>query len=228
MLHDAGLLGGAAEPAWLDEAYWRARGTVSRPVGGRGSALRVETAAGPAILRHYRRGGFIARFNRDRYWWQGEAATRPFREFELLQLMRERGLPVPAPLAAAFHRAGPWYRGDLLTAEIADASTLAQRIAGTPSEIDWPLVGRTIARFHAAGFPHPDLNAHNVLLAAGGCHLVDFDRGAPAPPDPAWIAGNLARLRRSLDKLGATARVVGFESTHWPALCAAHAESMRT
>lgn len=228
MLHDADLLGASADPAWLDPAHWQGRGGVSRPAGGRGSALRVETPAGAAILRHYRRGGFIARFNRDRYWWQGEAATRPFREFALLQDMRERGLPVPEPLAAGYRRSGPWYRGDLMTREIAGASTLAQRIAATPSDIDWVLAGRTIARFHASGFPHPDLNAHNLLFAPDGCHLVDFDRGAPASPAPAWIAANLARLRRSLDKLGAHARVAGFESIHWPALCAAHAGALRS
>jgi 3-deoxy-D-manno-octulosonic acid kinase len=226
MLHDAERLGAAADPAWLDAAHWQARGPLPRPAGGRGGALRVDTPAGPAILRPYRRGGFIARFNHDRYAWQGEDATRPFREYALLQVMRERGLPVPEPLAAAYRRSGLWYRGALLTGEIADATTLAQRLVDAPSAIDWALVGRTVARFHAAGFPHPDLNAHNVLFAGGHCHLVDFDRGAAAAPDAGWIDANLARLRRSLDKLGAPARVAGFEATHWPALCAAHAAAM--
>jgi 3-deoxy-D-manno-octulosonic acid kinase len=223
MVHDPARLGATADAAWLDEAHWRARGPVAPPSGGRGAALRVGTPAGPAVLRHYRRGGLVARFNRDRYLWQGEAATRPFREFALLQSMIAAGLPAPVPLAARYRRAGLWYRGDLLTLAIEGARTLAEALREAPSSIDWTLVGRTIGRFHALGFPHPDLNAHNILLGDGACHLVDFDRGAPAAPAPAWMDANLARLRRSLDKLGAPASVPRLDGVAWPALRAAHA-----
>jgi 3-deoxy-D-manno-octulosonic acid kinase len=222
MLHDAARLGDRADGGWLDDAHWQARGPVRVPEGGRGASLRVQSAAGAAVLRHYRRGGLVARFNRDRYWWQGEVRTRPFREFELLECMRAAGLPVPVPLAARYRRTGLWYRGDLLTLAIEDARTLAQCIAALPSEIDWARIGATIGRFHAAGFPHPDLNAHNILVGTDACHLIDFDRGAAAEPAPAWQQANLARLRRSLDKLGASSRVHDFESG-WRALCAAHA-----
>lgn len=223
MVHDPARLGPGGDPAWLDDAHWQARGPVSTPGGGRGSALCVQTPAGAAVLRHYRRGGLVARFNRDRYLWQGEAATRPFREFALLQAIVGAGLPAPVPLAARYRRAGLWYRGDLLTLSIEGARTLAQALGEAPSSIDWALVGRTIGRFHARGFPHPDLNAHNILLGADGCHLVDFDRGAPAAPAAAWMGANLARLRRSLDKLDAQATVPGFDAVAWPALRAAHA-----
>lgn len=222
MLHDAARLGARADGAWLDDAHWRAQGPVAVPEGGRGATLRVRSPAGPAVLRHYRRGGLVARFNRDRYWWQGESRTRPFREFELLAQMLAAGLPVPVPLAARYRRAGLWYRGDLLTLAIEDARTLAQCAASAPSAIDWARIGATIGRFHAAGFPHPDLNAHNILLGADACHLIDFDRGAAADPAPGWQQANLARLRRSLEKIGAPARVHDFEAG-WSALRAAHA-----
>lgn len=222
MLHDAARLGARADGAWLDDAHWRAHGPVAAPEGGRGATLRVRSPAGPAVLRHYRRGGLVARFNRDRYWWRGEARTRPFREFELLERMHAAGLPVPVPLAARYRRAGIWYRGDLLTLAIEDTRTLAQCLADAPSMIDWVLIGTTIGRFHAAGYPHPDLNAHNILLAVDACHLIDFDRGAAAPPAPSWQQANLARLRRSLDKIGAPSRVHDLDAG-WRALCAAHA-----
>lgn len=223
MVHDPTRLGPVADPAWMDDAHWRAGGPVSPPAGGRGAALRVQTPIGPAVLRHYRRGGLVARFNRDRYLWQGPAATRPFREFALLQAIADAGLPAPVPLAARYRRAGLWYRGDLLTLSIEGTRTLAQVLAESPSAIDWALVGRTIGRFHARGFPHPDLNAHNVLLGGGACHLIDFDRGAAAKPDKGWMDANLARLRRSLDKLGAPGVVAAFDTSAWPALRAAHA-----
>jgi 3-deoxy-D-manno-octulosonic acid kinase len=67
---------------------------------------------------------------------------------------------------------------------------------------DWRRVGSILARFHAVGADHADLNAHNILIdEAGTVSVIDFDRGRLRPPG-AWAAGNLARLRRSLLKIG--------------------------
>ncbi|HVF34656.1 MAG TPA: lipopolysaccharide kinase InaA family protein, partial [Candidatus Saccharimonadia bacterium] len=63
--------------------------------------------------------------------------------------------------------------------------------------------GDTIRRFHDAGVWHADLNAHNVLRdEAGAFWLLDFDRGWLAPPRERWRRANLARLERSLRKVG--------------------------
>lgn len=221
---DAERLPDGPESCWFDPDWWRARGPVSSPAGGRGSALLVHTPAGAAVLRHYRRGGLMARVNPDRYLWQGEDRTRPFREFALLGAMVGEGLPAPAPLAARYVRSGPWYRADLLTQAIEGAQTLAQQLASAPSQIDWGLIGATIGRFHQRGFFHADLNAHNVLLHGTFCHLIDFDRGERRAPAPAWQQANLARLRRSLDKLSAAELLPGFDRECWPALQRAHAQ----
>ncbi|HET9819949.1 MAG TPA: lipopolysaccharide kinase InaA family protein, partial [Rhodanobacteraceae bacterium] len=50
---------------------------------------------------------------------------------------------------------------------------------------------------------HADLNAHNILLNAKGLWLIDFDRGEIRVTGTAWKLGNLARLKRSLLKVGA-------------------------
>src|SRR5450631_118687 len=84
----------------FDMKYWSARGELSMVSGGRGSAWFVGPAAHPLVLRHYRRGGFIARLSQDRYWWMGEDRVRAFAEWRLLEYLAERGLRVPKPVAA--------------------------------------------------------------------------------------------------------------------------------
>jgi 3-deoxy-D-manno-octulosonic acid kinase len=191
--------------------------------GGRGAVWRIETPAGRAVLRHYRRGGAVARLSRDRYLWTGRERTRSFREFRLLAALDLRGLPVPAPLAARYLRCDALrYTADLLTLEIADARTLAElfpRVLEDAAALE--ALGATLARFHRAGAYHADLNAHNILLDPyGQWWLIDFDRGSLRPPAAGWWASRLARLRRSWDKLGALAHPAGAGA--WQRLYAAH------
>lgn len=200
-----------------------AAGRTARPNAGRGAAAFVELPVGRALLRHYRRGGWLAKVNRDRYLWQGADATRAFVELRLLDQMRALGLPVPEPIAARYQRSGTYYRAAILVGRIDGAESLAERIARVPGDIDWRGIGATIAGFHAAGIDHADLNAHNVLIdSAGAIWLVDFDR-AERRAAGAWTAANLRRLRRSLDKLQAPLTVADFESCAWAALLAGYA-----
>ncbi|MBS0192846.1 MAG: 3-deoxy-D-manno-octulosonic acid kinase [Proteobacteria bacterium] len=175
-------------------------------VGGRGAAWFVDTAAGAAVLRHYRRGGLAAKLSHAAYLWQGAQRTRSFREFRLLQEVRALGLPAPTPLAAAYWRVGAGYRAALLVARIAGARSLGallDRHAAAP----WGAIGRCIAAFHRAGVCHADLNVDNVLMDVNDdCWLIDFDRGVRRRPALNWQTANIARLRRSLRKrIGARA-----------------------
>lgn len=217
ILADAGL---APEPDWFDPGYWRAHG-AGAPLGtGRGIAV----AAGPDarwVLRHYRRGGLPARWCADSYLWLGEAGARPVRELRLLAELTRRAAPVPKPVAARVVRRGLLYRGDILVERIERAATLAERAAQlTPA--DWAIVGEAIRAFHAAGGWHADLNARNVLLAPAGVYLVDLDRGRLVTPGRAQRR-NLARLRRSLVKLG----ILPAASAGWRSLLAAYAAPTR-
>ena len=191
ILYDAALLDHA------DDGLF-APGADAAGSGGRGSAWLA--GGGDWVLRHYRRGGLVARLLHDQYLWTGLERSRPWREWRLLDLLYKEGLPVPRPVAARVTRAGAWYRGDLLTRRIRDTVSLAERIAaGNPP---WRAVGACIRRFHDAGVWHADLNAHNLLLdSVDRVYLLDFDRGERRHPARGWQRGNLARLRRSLEKL---------------------------
>jgi 3-deoxy-D-manno-octulosonic acid kinase len=192
-----------AGPDLFSVQAWGAR---ARPVteGGRGQAWFVDAGGGGAVLRHYRRGGMVARLAGDRYLWTGQDRTRSFLEFRLLAWLHARGLRVPAPLAAHYRRRGLVYRADILVERIPAARSLAQRLAEGEVPPPWSRIGREIASMHRLGVDHADLNAHNVLLdAREQVWLIDFDRGARRPPG-GWQAANLERLRRSLRKVAAS------------------------
>ena len=126
-LLDAAGVGGSSSPASRSSSprFWAGHGDIAPVgVGGRGAAWFIDHGAGQWVLRHYRRGGFVARLSQDRYLWTGEARVRAFAEYRLLADLAARGLPVPEPVAARYERRGPWYRCDLITRRIAGSSVL--------------------------------------------------------------------------------------------------------
>ena len=197
--------------------FWRSRGALREVSGGRGSIAFVNAEDQHWALRHYRRGGFIARFSEDRYWWQGADQTRSFREWRLLTELKRRDLPVPSPIAACYVRHRFRYSADIITAVLENTVTLTQALqAAALNESEWRRIGETIARFHAQGVHHADLNANNVLLqrTSGSVYLLDFDRGRIRPRG-AWEQRVLARLRRSLMKLRSRNSEFHFSEREW-------------
>jgi len=214
---------GAFDPAWFEPAHWR--GHASDVAGGRGSVSYVEAPFGSVVIRHYRRGGLVARLLGDFYFWSGEERTRGFAEFRLLSKLRELGLPVPAPIAARYVRSGLGYRGDLVTRRIDNATTFADLLTAGRFDADIARrVGEEIAAFHAAGAYHADLNAHNILVTPDRIWIVDFDRGSLRTPVETWRRSNLERLHRSCVKvLNAAQRVDGdFREAVWSPLLQAY------
>ncbi len=222
ILFDAGAFP-QVETCWFEPDWWQAAGRLRMRQGGRAAIGFLDTPAGPLVLRHFRRGGALARLLGDRYLWLGLERSRGFREFRLLAALRARGLPVPVPVAARCRRRGAAsYTADLLTRELPAAVTLAERLdAGQATPDDFAAVGTLLARFHAAGVYHADLNAHNIVWSDQGMHLLDFDRGRLRRPARDWQQANLARLQRSLLKIADDA--AGIERDLWPSLLAAYA-----
>lgn len=224
MLYDASRAGNF-QPEWFEPAFWAARDAIAGEAAGRGRTLFVRQGTGELVLRHYHRGGLVALALRDRYWFESEDRTRPFAEWHLSYHLHRAGLPVPAPIAARYLRAGRWYRGDLLTERLPDALSLSMRLAeGALPIATWIAIGRCIRRFHAAGVCHADLNAHNVLLdGAGKVWLIDFDRGSLRRPG-LWRDANLVRLYRSLDKITDALPPARVTEADWHSLLAGYRE----
>jgi len=187
--------------------FWDNRRALSGEAVGRGSTWFIDAPFGPVVLRQYLRGGWVAKFNRQNYFFTTLARSRPFREFDVLTSLYEQGLPVPRPVAALCEHHGLIATGSIITARIPGARTLVDFFPGNPTGLVpgaefWKRVGKCIRRIHNAGVWHADLNARNILLDDEKCvYLIDFDRARFTPGKPVNGKRNLARLKRSLDKL---------------------------
>lgn len=198
-----------------------------RSVGGavepeRGKALMFDYQGIPLVFKHYQRGGLLGRLVKRAYLFAGLEKTRMWREFALLQRMRDAGLPVPRPVAVRCVRLSPaTYTGELITVRIADSHTLAERLCESPLPGEtWSRVGEVIARFHGQHVYHADLNANNILLnSAGELFLIDFDKSEMRSRLSRKEAqANILRLQRSLLKLQGRSPVFHYSAQDWQAL----------
>ncbi len=123
-------------------------------------------------------------------------------------------------------RVGFGYRADLVTLLLPHARTLAERLQDSAADVDWAALGDMLARFHAQGLWHADLNAHNILIDGDGrLLLIDFDRARWLNPFAAALRGNLERFARSLRKLGYAGLVDG---AAWRQLLDGYARATQT
>ena len=221
MLYDPEMIGSdRIEASFFDPEFWRRRRALVGQALGRGTTYFVRDGPRVYALRHYRRGGLLANWVSDRYFWLGCARTRPWQEWHLLKSMFDEGLPVPRPVAARAVR-NPWsYSADLVTLLLPDCRSLADVLADGPlSQVFWVRIGETLRRFHHAGIDHADLNAHNILLnEKGEVYLIDFDKGRRRVGEDAWKSRNLSRLNRSLMKVAGEGSHATFSDADWKVL----------
>ncbi len=207
----------AAQAELFDPRYHRQQRTIQGEALGRGSTYFVRVDDHTCVLRHYQRGGLVAKFFRDQYFWTGIELTRAWREWHLLKELSDRGLPVPQPVAAHVVKSGLYYRADLMTLRLNASKSLTDylRKKELPME-QWRTVGRTVRAFHNAGVYHADLNAHNVMLTDNGeVHLIDFDKGEIRPVASGWQQANIDRFQRSLEKLSAQISPFHYSDIVW-------------
>lgn len=195
--------------------------------GGRGAVtyldMPVDDKPTKLVLRHYQRGGLVAKLTRTKYLWHGLAKTRAATELGLLDHLCQQQLPVCKPFAAQVLRRGLNYECSLLTHELTGATTMGSLLQSDSLTVEqWPLIGKLIRQMHELQVYHADLNAHNIMLAGNKAYLIDFDRGEQrSSGGDAWKAANLQRLHRSIVKLQ---RKYGFsfETAQWQALQSAY------
>ncbi len=224
MLYDTQLTSNFSSE-FFEPDYWRKHDAIEGSARGRGTTWFIRAGDGHFVLRHYRRGGLIAKFSKDRYWWRSDTETRAFAEWYLTYHLHRAGLPVPAPVAARYRRRGMFYTADLITQRIENSESLAQKLLEGPLSLtQWIAIGRCIRRFHDAGVCHADLNAHNVLLTPEQVNLIDFDRGTLRKRGW-WADTTLVRLYRSLEKVTLLAAPDNFSDEDWHSLLAGYRES---
>tara|TARA_B100000809_G_scaffold28636_1_gene24874 strand:+ start:141 stop:929 length:789 start_codon:yes stop_codon:yes gene_type:complete len=211
----------------LSPTYWQQKDAVTGSAQGRGTTWFVAYSDNNSIqhdwvLRHYYRGGFMGKINKDSYWFTGLESTRAACEFALLRHIQTLQLPAPEPLAYRVIQQGLYYKADLLSSRIKHAQDLVATLSENPlADNIWRRIGATIKRFHHHGIYHHDLNSHNILLdEKDQVFLIDFDRGElrTNPVNNRWKQENMARLQRSFLKEFNKLEQFYFTDKNWQAL----------
>ena len=156
----------------------------SKPLRGRGVSWAFNAGPERCVVRHYRRGGAMARMLDDRYLRIG--STRPANELNASIALRSRGVNSPEVIAYAVYPAGAYYRADIVTRWIPASEDLATVTFGADASTDvdraaaWAATGRLLRSAFENGAHHPDLNLRNVLVtgarADSTAWLIDLDR----------------------------------------------------
>jgi tRNA A-37 threonylcarbamoyl transferase component Bud32 len=180
---------------------------ATRSFHGRGSAHVMNDW----VVRHYRRGGAIAKVSHDAYVRAG--TPRPLRELHASTAARRKGVRTPEVVAAIVYAHGLVYRGDIATRIIPDSRSLAD-IAINAQRADrdtrlqaWRATGALLRSAFDAGVHHADLNLGNILVVGETALLIDLDRAHVSDDavSGARRAAMLARFHRSRRKLEAAA-----------------------
>jgi serine/threonine protein kinase len=178
---------------------------------GRGALRTIHLSDGAtALVRQYRHGGTLRGLTGQ---WFFTWPPRPFRELSLTEELRRRGVPTVEVLAAcAVGGLGPFYRGCLVTRELADSEDLWSALqSGLVGRLGWETTLRVVAgsvrAMHREGVYHGDLNLKNILVRpeekAVASYIIDFDKAklffGELPAE--LVKRNLDRLHRSVLKL---------------------------
>lgn len=186
-----------------------AEGEISAGAGNRNSGFPLKLGNGADLfIRFACRGGLMRFITRGLYLGVN---PRPVRELAVTAEARRRGLPVAEPMGAMVQWLAPaLYRGAFIT-RMLHGMTLWQFVQTDDDQAVRSHVieeaRRAINLAHQQGLFHADLNLHNIFVSTASesfsIALLDLDKARLyAPPlVPALRAKNLARLRRSINKL---------------------------
>lgn len=182
--------------------YWQQQKAIAGNSTGRATVWFIQQGDHGMLLRHYYRGGLVGKVNKDRFWREPEQRSRAVHEFDLLNKLVAKGLPVPKPIAARMIKTGLFsYRADILVEVIPGAIDVFRLLKERQlSAKQWRSLGAVVRRLHDQNVYHSDLNCHNLMLDdQDKPWIVDFDKCDFKQEGP-WKQENLARLKRSLIK----------------------------
>jgi 3-deoxy-D-manno-octulosonic acid kinase len=209
----------------FDPQYLIENHLVKRTATGRGKVYFFDLSGIEVVLRHYYRGGLIAKFIKDKFVFAGIQNTRAYRELAILAHLHAKGVNVPKPIVGKVRVLGLTYQCDILTQVIDNATELHQHLCehGVEDET-WKQIGKEIQKLHQAQACHYDLNVKNLLVKDNNeIVLLDFDNCEIRQGD-AWKAKNLERFKRSLFKQASKHPSYGFSEDKWHILTEAYNE----
>lgn len=169
--------------------------------GGRTKHALIHAKGEAWVLKAYRRGGALGRWNSERYWGCG----RFLDELRVAALAERSCVATAEVLALILERAGfGSVRAWLVTRYLPHVRPLGEYFGDPAACAVFHAAGQVVRRMHAAGIDHHDLHLGNIMGSFDGgtphAHIVDWDR-ARHRSSAAWSPyGNLARLWRSVEK----------------------------
>ena len=188
---------------YCDIADYESGGKVIQVFMGRGRTYLVNDPEGRrVIIRHYYRGGMMAKLLNDKFLSFSSTAERSVQEYDLLLRMRAMGLHVPTPILARVTRSGLFIRNDIITKEITGARNVGKILSERPmTDAEILKMGEAIGTLFRAGIYHSDLNINNLLLdGADNPWICDFDKCEMIKITPKRYNEMVSRLKRSFDK----------------------------
>ena len=170
-------------------------------MGGRTPHALIKVGDDLCVLKTYRRGGFLGRWNSSRYW----GSSRFLRELLVAAHAECSSVPTAEVLALVMERAGfGSMRAWLLTRYLPGARPLHE-FFGEPLEAQmFRAAGAVVRSMHGAGINHQDLHLGNIVgswvSGQARAHIVDWDRARREPVGNWQPYANLIRLWRSVEK----------------------------
>nr|WP_238526921.1 3-deoxy-D-manno-octulosonic acid kinase [Glaciecola nitratireducens] len=148
------------DPSWL-----LTENLITNTASGRGLVYFFSVSGENCVLRHYYRGGLVAKVSTDKFIFRDVTQTRPYQELSLLAKLHDAGLNVPKPLAAKLQHTRFSYTADIITGTIPRAQELHSNILQQALEPSvWHQIGATLRKMHDLQACHYDINVKNVLL----------------------------------------------------------------
>ena len=184
---------------------WTTGGRAPHPVIGVGDDVWV--------IKSYRRGGMVGKFNEDFYF----GSMRFLSELRVCTHAIREGVPTVAPIALVLRRRGLGCRAWLVSPFLAETFTLKDALLRPETTLDAKnpenalcalsrVAGTAVRRMHDVGIDHRDLNLGNLLVLPPARHsepdvlILDWDRARLRNDNGTFGYQNLLRLLRSAFK----------------------------
>jgi len=169
--------------------------------GGRTRHALIRTGGEAWMLKAYRRGGVLGRWNSTRYWGR----ARFLEELRMAALAEDFGVSTAEVLALIMEPAGLGsVRAWLVTRYLPGVRPLHEYFGDPVGGQIFYAAGKVVRRMHEAAIDHHDLHVGNIMGSADDdgshAHIVDWDRARARAADSWSPYANLIRLWRSVEK----------------------------